>query len=156
MASAPEPQSTGDDFADIFAGSDWDGWQKISEINTRIAEAERAAAAAASRGALYSDDLNMDYFQTTFGRGLARGKNTLDANALLGTTDDAQLAEILREAGIPGLRYFDGNSRGAGEGTRNYVVWDDSIIEILRRYGIVPPVAAGGYGLLSNDAEAGQ
>jgi hypothetical protein len=40
----------------------------------------------------------------------------------------------LTEAGIPGIKYLDQGSRGAGEGTSNYVVFDPSIIEILRRY----------------------
>jgi hypothetical protein len=49
------------------------------------------------------------------------------------------VGEALREAGIPGIRYLDQGSRGAGEGTRNYVVFNPEIIEILRRYGIVAP-----------------
>ncbi|MBK8467847.1 MAG: hypothetical protein IPL32_18705 [Chloracidobacterium sp.] len=49
----------------------------------------------------------------------------------------------LREAGIPGIRYLDQMSRNAGDGTSNYVVFDDSIIEILKKYGWVPPAAYG-------------
>jgi len=50
----------------------------------------------------------------------------------------------LRDAGIPGIRYKDAMSRdGAGPGTSNYVVFDDALIEILRKYGLIPPVAAG-------------
>jgi hypothetical protein len=33
-----------------------------------------------------------------------------------------------RQAGIPGLRYFDQSSRQAGEGTRNYVIWDQDLL----------------------------
>lgn len=36
-----------------------------------------------------------------------------------------QASEALNAAGIPGLRYFDGGSRNAGEGTHNYVIWDE-------------------------------
>ena len=43
----------------------------------------------------------------------------------------------LREAGIPGIRYLDQNSRAAGEGTSNYVVFDPATIEILRKYGLL-------------------
>jgi len=44
-----------------------------------------------------------------------------------------------------GTRYLDQFSRGSPqEGTHNYAVFDDSIIQILRKYGILPPVAAGG------------
>jgi hypothetical protein len=35
-------------------------------------------------------------------------------------------SEYLNNLGIPGLRYLDGNSRGKGEGTHNYVIWDES------------------------------
>lgn len=57
------------------------------------------------------------------------------------TKSDGRTGEALRQRGIPGLRYLDGLSRRAGEGSRNYVIWDDSIIEILRKYGILPPLA---------------
>lgn len=43
----------------------------------------------------------------------------------------------LRRVGLAGIRYFDGESRAAGEGTRNYVVFDDKLIEILRKYGLL-------------------
>jgi hypothetical protein len=45
-----------------------------------------------------------------------------------------QASDILKEAGIPGVKYLDQNSRGSGEGTSNYVVFDPNLIEILRRY----------------------
>ncbi|MBU6407979.1 MAG: hypothetical protein KGS44_12755 [Alphaproteobacteria bacterium] len=36
----------------------------------------------------------------------------------------------LREAGIPGIQYLDGTSRGKGDGSHNYVLFDDSLAEI--------------------------
>ena len=45
------------------------------------------------------------------------------------------------EAGIPGTKYLDGNSRNSGAGSTNYVIFDDSMIKILEKYGIVGPVA---------------
>lgn len=53
-------------------------------------------------------------------------------------------ANKLREAGIPGIRYLDQGSRGAGEGSRNYVVFDDSLVEILRKYGLAGILAGTG------------
>ena len=48
--------------------------------------------------------------------------------------DEARLAaEWLRQSGIPGIRYLDGGSRGAGAGTSNYVVFDDRIPTITGR-----------------------
>jgi hypothetical protein len=41
----------------------------------------------------------------------------------------------LREAGIPGIRYLDADSRAVG-GTRNLVVFDENLISIVRKYGI--------------------
>jgi hypothetical protein len=43
-------------------------------------------------------------------------------------------SKSLLEQGIPGIKYLDAGSRSAGEGSRNYVIFDPSIIEILRRY----------------------
>jgi hypothetical protein len=53
-----------------------------------------------------------------------------------GRTNAQQIAsEQLKELGIPGIKYFDGTSRAAGEGTRNYVVFDENIITITKRNG---------------------
>lgn len=45
-----------------------------------------------------------------------------------------ETSELLRAYGIPGVKYLDQASRTAGEGTRNYVVFDDALIDLLRRY----------------------
>jgi len=57
-------------------------------------------------------------------------------------------SQALLEAGIPGVRYLDGNSRGVGEGTRNYVMFPgtEDRIRILRKYGLLGPAAAGTLG----------
>ncbi len=47
--------------------------------------------------------------------------------------NDQAASEHLRDLGIPGIKYFDGNSRAAGEGTRNYVVFDEDDLTILKR-----------------------
>lgn len=70
--------------------------------------------------------------------------NRAGGNTLYPSLDKGEAAQKLREAGIPGIKYLDGVSRKAGEGSRNYVVFDDSLIEILRKYGLVPPLAAMG------------
>lgn len=43
----------------------------------------------------------------------------------------------LRDAGVPGIRYLDQGSRGEGEGGSNYVVFDDSLVTVTRKY--TPP-----------------
>ena len=49
----------------------------------------------------------------------------------------------LREAGIPGIKYLDAGSRGAGDGSRNYVVFDEKLIDIVRKYGLASAIGAG-------------
>ena len=41
----------------------------------------------------------------------------------------------LNEIGIPGIKYLDGDSRSAGEGTRNFVVFDENTVKVLSRNG---------------------
>ena len=61
--------------------------------------------------------------------------------------DDPGVSGALREAGIPGIRYLDQGSRGKGEGTYNYSVFDPSIITILKKWGLLPAgLMAGGAG----------
>jgi hypothetical protein len=42
-------------------------------------------------------------------------------------------SEVLRQAGLPGIRYYDGGSRGTGQGTRNFVIFDGDTAKILKR-----------------------
>jgi hypothetical protein len=49
---------------------------------------------------------------------------------------DVAAARVLKEAGIPGIRYLDQGSRAGGKGSYNYVVFDDKTIEILKKYGL--------------------
>ncbi len=66
--------------------------------------------------------------------------------ALAGSRGDSQFissmpgsqekaSDFLRELGIPGIRYYDGSSRAAGEGTRNIVVFNPDDITQVKRDG---------------------
>jgi hypothetical protein len=50
---------------------------------------------------------------------------------------NAAASEWLRQQGIPGVRYLDGGSRGAGQGTANYVIFpgEEGLLQILERNG---------------------
>ena len=63
-----------------------------------------------------------------------------------------------KSAGIPGIKYLDAGSRGAGDGSRNYVVFDEKLIDIVRKYGIAGASAMLGYNVLGgmNEAQAGE
>jgi hypothetical protein len=57
-------------------------------------------------------------------------------NNLRGIGKGHQKAEdLLKEAGIPGIKYLDGSSRTAGNGTSNYVLFDDQMPRILEKNG---------------------
>lgn len=57
--------------------------------------------------------------------------------------NDPKVSGKFSEAGIPGIKYLDQGSRTAGEGTRNYVVFDDKLINIVKKYGIAGALGAG-------------
>jgi len=59
--------------------------------------------------------------------------------------DQVKASEALKDAGIKGIQYLDQGSRAAGEGTKNFVIFDDKIIEIAKKYGLSLPVAASLY-----------
>jgi len=60
-----------------------------------------------------------------------------------------KVAEKFRAAGIKGIRYKDAGSRGAEGGTYNYVIFDDKLVEILKRYGVAMTAGAGGAMIVS-------
>ena len=47
-----------------------------------------------------------------------------------------QATAALSQAGIPGIKYLDQGSRAAGDGSRNYVVFNDKLIDIMRKYAV--------------------
>lgn len=49
---------------------------------------------------------------------------------------DKWASERLRKAGIPGIKYLDAGSRGTDAATRNFVVFDENLINIVKKYGI--------------------
>jgi len=48
-----------------------------------------------------------------------------------------QTAQMLKQQGIPGIRYLDDGSRGAGQGTSNFVIFpgNEGLLQILERNG---------------------
>ncbi len=63
-----------------------------------------------------------------------------EAIKLLGMNQSpAKGSQMLAKQGIPGIRYLDGLSRGAGQGSSNYVVFpgNESLLTILERNGQV-------------------
>lgn len=52
-----------------------------------------------------------------------------------GAARNAALTKAMSEAGILGIKYLDAGSRGKGDGTRNYVVFDENRVKIVKRNG---------------------
>jgi hypothetical protein len=67
---------------------------------------------------------------------------------------DEAAAKAFNQAGIPGIRYLDQGSRGAGSGTSNYVVWSPELIEILRKYAAPPAIAAPALASILQDQQS--
>ena len=71
-------------------------------------------------------------------------KNTLDPTVDTGENiykgfasekgGDRSASEYLHSLGIKGIKYLDGTSRSKGEGSYNYVIFDDEAIQILNTY----------------------
>ena len=59
---------------------------------------------------------------------LARRAAGADASAEGVQKGQRAASELLLAHGIPGLRYLDGDSRNAGEGSHNYVIWDEGLL----------------------------
>jgi len=57
------------------------------------------------------------------------------------------VSQDLASQGVPGVKYLDQFSRGAGEGSSNYVVFDDKLIDIMKKYGLAGAVPTGLMGL---------
>jgi hypothetical protein len=87
----------------------------------------------------------------------ARNPNLTGNGAYVQTSrvlgNPAASAEALRNAGIDGIQYLDAGSRAAGEGSRNYVMFNDAQIEILRRYGILPPAVGAGAAVATGEEQ---
>jgi hypothetical protein len=73
-------------------------------------------------------------------RTVSQVKQIVDEKYGRGEFNNITVSELLRDAGIPGLRYLDQVSRATGDGTRNIVIFDDSLVKITKKNG--KPVSA--------------
>ncbi len=90
--------------------------------------------------ALVESQLGGPVMEQATGRDLYRRMHEgliLSGKAQPAAIKEQQAAEMLRRAGIPGIRYLDGGSRGAGQGSQNFVIFpgEESLLTILERNG---------------------
>jgi len=63
--------------------------------------------------------------------------------------NDSAVAELAKH-GVPGIKYWDQFSRKDGDGTKNLVVFDDKLIDIMRKYGLMGGAVTGA-GIMGQD-----
>ena len=141
---------------DIARYLDWDApLSEQGDIGQRamdalkVAEKPSAAQSAADKDLL--DQLAVDladfdvsgphpYEGMTGAQLYNQMQNPFGSSSVFSKNNAAQQAasEALGRAGIPGLKYYDGMSRKDGEGTRNFVTWDQDVLnrmKLLERNG---------------------
>lgn len=94
--------------------------EKVKAAIRRIGDVNRNAFRKAELERWMADD--SDFFS---------GARLLDV--LQGDFGRDGVSAALREAGIPGIRYLDQGSRGAGQGSSNYVIFSDDLVKILSK-----------------------
>jgi len=129
---------------------DWD--KPLSQQSEKVREAALGIRNKAARAEYESRGFPEPLIQEYLANAAKADKTGAQVvQGMKGAGQSSDFSQSLREAGIPGIRYLDQGSRSAGEGSRNYVVFDDALIEIMRKYGLLPPAAALGAGLLADD-----
>jgi hypothetical protein len=81
---------------------------------------------------LLGDYESADFFGTMTGRDIYQ-KMAYDVPNAGNPVGPKEVSSYLNELGIPGLKYYDAGSRTAGEGTRNFVMFDPSVSTIIGR-----------------------
>ena len=157
---------------------------RYQDGKTMIAERDKALAIAngeQSRGQLYSLTLPIqesdlldfdkplseqsqkvrDAIQSLGEVNNRSGQNMLEFNPLgealyRAISSEPEFASMALQAiGIPGLRYLDGNSRANGDGSHNYVIWDEALMT-PEAAGIEPKFSADGAIQGFYDPQSGQ
>ena len=70
--------------------------------------------------------------------------------------DAGTASDLLDAMNIKGIQYADGMSRGAEGGTKNYVIFNDKIMKIAKKYGVAPGAVTAGMLATEEKAEASE
>ena len=106
---------------------DWD--KPLSQQAPGVADALRGLAVDATTRKMLADDTRASAAYKLLGLDLSSADEAYQGSR--------EVANALRQRGIPGLRYLDGGSRGGGQGTSNFVVFpgEENALRILERNG---------------------
>lgn len=103
------------------------GWMENPEISARVNDLKKELNQTPS-------DMSVQNLLMQIGSDVPNPQGFNADRAMVAASDK------LREAGVPGIRYLDAGSRSTG-GTRNYVIFDENLINIVRKYGIAGAAA---------------
>jgi hypothetical protein len=85
-----------------------------------------------------------EYAEDSLERSMSSNPTPADVHRwLLDDFTPEEASAMFKAAGIPGVKYYDGASRSGGKGTRNYVTWDQDVLDRT-------PVLENGMDLLGN------
>lgn len=122
---------------------DWD--KPLSEQSTKVRDAiEKVAPIKVFHSRLGNEyraylegpgGIAASFSGATRDEAMEKARRGLTGENIVRSNVPTMLSRDLSGAGIPGIRYLDQGSRGAGEGSRNYVVFDDRLIDVLGKDG---------------------
>lgn len=113
---------------------DWD--KPLSQQSEKVRDAALGIRNAAARAEYEKRGFPEPLIQEYLGNASKADKTGAQlVQGMKGANQSADFSSQLRAAGIPGIKYLDQGSRTAGEGSRNFVVFDDKLISIVRKYG---------------------
>lgn len=116
-------ESNGDGGYDVFAGKSYQ----------RSVYGLQSAKNAVARLSGKNSDVTGAAFYKDMAERLGKNKEMPGGwNAQI--PDDQAASMKLKELGLAGVKYLDGSSRDAGEGTYNYVIFDDKNVNIKETY----------------------
>ena len=90
-------------------------------------------------------DMSGAGFEDWLGRAMTRPSPSQSQSHLKEQLEEQarEAAKRLHRAGLSGSRYWDQGSRGAGQGTRNYVIWDPDVIDVRKKLAALLAVGGG-------------
>lgn len=106
----------------------------VTESLSKIAQSKNPQMARYWRESIGMDDAAKTALRKRLGVNIF---DTIDQGGAAYQSFGGGAENALRQAGIPGIRYLDQGSRGAGQGTSNFVVFpgEESMLKILLRNG---------------------
>jgi site-specific DNA-cytosine methylase len=112
---------------------DWD--KPLSEQSEKLKAVNKALQAVTGQKEYFqawAENLTGSWLYHATAKIISSATSKTEDFSRTASTNEFKLAsEALAKVGIPGIRYLDGTSRKQGEGTYNYVVFDENLIKIL-------------------------